>query len=968
MCGIVGVVSSKGARPPDRGRLELAVQALRHRGPDGSGIHLGADVGLGHTRLGIIDLEGGSQPMSNDQASVWTVYNGEIWNFAELRRELEFAGHRFATRCDTEVLIHGYEEWGDAIVSRLNGMFAFAIWDAARRRLLLARDRIGKKPLYVSELDHGVAFGSDVRSVLLASGGQPRLDEERIPEFLFQRYVGAPRTLFRGVERLPPGHILIYESGRIERRSFWMLPDDPDPEPLPPQRLRELLRDSVHLRLMSDVPVGVFLSGGVDSAAVLGLMNEAGAGQVASFTIGFDDPIFDERRVARLTAQRFGTDHNEIVVSRDDFLETLPQLAWFRDEPIAEPAEIPLLLLARFAARQVKVVLSGEGGDELFGGYPKYRAERLLSLPTGAPRLALRTAVSLASRRRTHRQLERALETLALRDELLRWASWFRAFSSADLMGGILTPRLASLATPELLTARLASLLRPYSRVDPARRMLIGDLLTYLPDNMLLRGDRVLMAASVEGRMPLLDHRIVEHVVRAPASQRAGWRASKRVLRDAVADLIPPEVLTQPKRGFPVPVARFLVDGRDRLIDRLLLSERTLDRGLFDRSALADTHRGRACRTERLGTPLVHTCIAGALAAGERRSNDSCSARITGRPRWPAPPRVGHSSMTEPLSPESVRLLYVGGTGRSGSTLLERMLAVNPECFAAGELRYIWERGFRDNLLCSCGEPFRQCEFWQAVESEGFGRLEGAQLERILNAVESIRRFRFVPWLAMRRPRSKLAELVFPDVEEALVKLYRAIAAVSGCSVIVDSSKDGPYAFVLDAIPALNMSLVHLVRDSRAVAYSWRRRKLRPEITDTPTFMPQFPAGRTAYEWVLYNLAFEFFGLRRQSYMRVRYEDLVVDPASILSRVSAFAGFDPALPQQKRTGDASVPPPSLNHSVSGNPIRFVEEPLRIRPDVEWREAMPVGSRALVTAITLPLLARYRYLRNTAGRD
>ncbi|HZU21022.1 MAG TPA: asparagine synthase (glutamine-hydrolyzing) [Gaiellaceae bacterium] len=596
MCGIVGVARAPGGPKPDRALLERAIVALHHRGPDGSGSHVTPNVGLGHTRLSIIDIDGGVQPMANEDGTVWTVYNGEIWNFADLRAQLLAAGHTFATRCDTEVLVHGYEEWGDDLVPRLNGMFAFAIWDDRRERLLLARDRIGKKPLYVSQTGDGLAFGSDVRSLLLASGASPRLNEDALAEFLFQRYVCAPRTLFEGVERLPAGHLLVYERGAAEVRPYWSLPRDARPEVLDPRDLRALLLDSVRLRLMSDVPLGVFLSGGVDSAAVLGLMREAGAGTVASFTIGFDDPVFDERPRARLTAERFGSDHHEVVVGADDFVDALPRLAWYRDEPIAEAAEIPLLLLSEFAGRQVKVVLSGEGGDELFGGYPKYRAERLLGLPTAAPRLALRVAGEVAVRRRSHRQLQRALETLEIRDPLLRWASWFRAFSVADLQR-VLAPELRATASPASLTRPLAERLAPFAHLDAPRQMLVGDLQSYLPDNMLLRGDRVLMAGSIEGRMPLLDYRVIERVCRAPVSQRASWLRSKKVLRQALADVIPDEIQRGPKRGFPVPVARFLLEGRARLADRLVLSERALDRGLFDRGALTSlVDQARASR------------------------------------------------------------------------------------------------------------------------------------------------------------------------------------------------------------------------------------------------------------------------------------------------------------------------------------------------------------------------------------
>jgi asparagine synthase (glutamine-hydrolysing) len=589
MCGLVGVVAAPDARPPDSGRLEQAVRALTHRGPDESGYYVSGPVALGSTRLSIIDLEHGSQPMTNEDGTVVTVYNGEIWNHEELRRELTVAGHRFRTRADTEVLVHGYEEWGESLVRRLNGMFACAIWDSRTERLLLARDRIGKKPLYLVNGESGLAFGSDARSVLIAAGLRPELDTDHVAEFLFQRYVGAPRTLFKRVEKLPPGHLLVFDRTVVRRQRYWTVEPD-GPTPLRPPELRALLLDSVGKRLMSDVPLGIMLSGGVDSAAVLGLMREAGADSVASFTIGFGDPLFDERTTARLTAAAFGSDHHELEVRGSDFRDALPRLSWFRDEPMAEPSEVPLFLLAELAGRHLKVVFSGEGGDELFGGYPKYRAEALLR--TGLVPISLARGVGrLVARRRSHRRLERAVETLTIRDPLLRWASWFRSFAPAEL-AGLLAPPLRTYSEPDALVEPLRTLLAPYSDLDPGRRMLLGDLATYLPDNMLARADKVLMGASLEGRMPLLDYRVIERVSSAPASQRSGLLRSKSILRQAVSDLVPPEVLRRPKRGFPVPVMQLLLEESDGKLDRLLLSERCLSRGIFEPQVLARLVRG----------------------------------------------------------------------------------------------------------------------------------------------------------------------------------------------------------------------------------------------------------------------------------------------------------------------------------------------------------------------------------------
>jgi asparagine synthase (glutamine-hydrolysing) len=332
---------------------------------------------------------------------------------------------------------------------------------------------------------------------------------------------------------------------------------------------------------MSDVPLGVLLSGGLDSSSVLGLMREAGSGQVSSFTVGFSDAVFDERPLARLAAERFGSDHHEIVLDHARFLDAFPRLAWYRDEPIAEPSEIPLLLLSEVAGEHVKVVLTGDGGDELFGGYPKYRAERVLRAGGPVAAMAMRAAGRAAALRPSHRRFGRAVETMGIREPLLRWASWFRSFSPDELCG-LLRPQLARRAAAGALTQPLRDLLAAFDGdLDTGRRMLVADFLTWLPDNMLLRSDKVLMAASVEGRMPLLDRSLIERVANVPASARAGLRSPKAIFRRAVEDLVPTELMRGPKRGFPVPVARFLAEDPNRSLQRLILSERALERRLF---------------------------------------------------------------------------------------------------------------------------------------------------------------------------------------------------------------------------------------------------------------------------------------------------------------------------------------------------------------------------------------------------
>jgi asparagine synthase (glutamine-hydrolysing) len=583
VCGIVGVLAARDAAPPDRERVARAVAALRHRGPDGNGIFADGPLVFGHTRLSIIDVAGGAQPLGNEDGTIQTIFNGEIWNFHELRDTLERAGHTFRTRCDTEVLVHGYEEWGMRLAEHLDGMFAFALWDARAERLLLARDRVGKKPLYVSRTGSGLAFGSDARSVLLAAGLTPSVRRDALAEFLFQRYVGAPRSLFEGIDRLPPGHQAVYDRTTYFEEPYWELHPG-ETRPLEETSLRGLLRESVRARLQSDVPLGVLLSGGIDSSAVLGLMREAGAESIASFTIGFTNPVYDERPLARIAAVRNATEHHEVVVDEHRFHEPLARLAWFRDEPIAEPSEIPLLLLAEEAGRHVKVVLSGDGGDELYGGYPKYAVDRLVRLPMPGRIALLKLASRLSARRAAHRRIDRAVETLAIRDDVERWGSWFRSFSLTEV-GTLLAPDLAATAADDAI-ARLRAVLEPYGYLDAGRRMLVGDFHTYLPDNMLLRSDKVLMGASVEGRMPLLDHHVVERVSDVSAADRIRRGTPKALLRAATSDLIPPEIQTAVKRGFTVPTAALLLDDPHSPLRVLLTSDRLADRGLIDKQAL----------------------------------------------------------------------------------------------------------------------------------------------------------------------------------------------------------------------------------------------------------------------------------------------------------------------------------------------------------------------------------------------
>lgn len=585
MCGIAGFVGSKDTRGlPD---LSPTLAALGHRGPDAHAARSLGPAVLGHTRLSIVDVEHGAQPMANERRTVWTTFNGEIWNYQSLRAQLASRGHLFSTNCDTEVLVHGWEEWGEDLPSRLDGMFAFAVWDLRAETLFLARDRLGKKPLYYAPLENGLSFGSDCRSALLAGGLAPRFEVDALPHLLFHRYVAGSLTPFEGVRRLAPGRRLTYRAGDLRMDSYWSPAASDVPVPVETMDLRASLRDAVRKRLMGDVPVGLFLSGGVDSAIILGLMSEVEPGiRAPTFTVGIPDQTYDERPAARLVARKYGSSHHEVVLSAQDYVDALPRLAWLRDEPIAEPSEVPLFLLAEFAASQsLKVALSGDGGDELFGGYPKYRAERVLQLPTAVPAHALSVAAYLEQRRKSTRLLRRARETLLLRDKHVRWASWFRSFSEVEARD-LVTPKFRPVVGSTRIDAQLTEALSSFRLLDDGRQILLGDLLTYLPENMLLRSDRVLMGASIEGRMPLLDTEVVRKVVNAPARARVSLRQTKALLHKAAGDLVPPEVRQLPKRGFKVPVTDLLQhDGRN-VLDAVLLSDRCLDRGIFEPSAV----------------------------------------------------------------------------------------------------------------------------------------------------------------------------------------------------------------------------------------------------------------------------------------------------------------------------------------------------------------------------------------------
>jgi asparagine synthase (glutamine-hydrolysing) len=608
MCGICGLVSLDGATPPDPGLLRAMSDALVHRGPDSSGEVLQGPAALAARRLAIIDVHGGDQPIANESGEIHVAHNGEIFNHAELRDRLERQGHRFATHCDTEVLVHLYEQHGERLAEDLRGMFAAAVWDGRRRRLLLVRDPFGIKPLYWSAAGGRLAFASELAALMLAPWLSDEVDPDALEAYLAFNSIPAPMTIHRGVHKLPAGHLLTWQEGgevRVERYAR------PAPAPAAELRrepaaelaveLRERLRDSVRAHLVSDVPVGVLLSGGVDSSALTALAAAETPGRVSTFTIGFEERSFDELDGARLVARRYGTDHHELVL-RPDAAALLGELAGVFDEPYANSSALPTYLVSKLAAEHVKVVLSGEGADELFGGYYTYAAHRLADrFGPWAGRLAPLAARLPASTRRASFDLKAKRFTGAAALPALERHHAFKEIFSPALRAELVTRRNGPPADPmALLRARYAET----EGAEPLARLQDVDIGLYLVDDLLTRTDRASMAHSLEARVPYLDREVHALARALPAHLRVRGLAKKRLLRQAVAPLVPRRIVTGRKKGFSIPAAAWL-RGDLQPMARDLLSPEALRRGgLFEPAAvgrLLDEHAaGRHDHSRRL--------------------------------------------------------------------------------------------------------------------------------------------------------------------------------------------------------------------------------------------------------------------------------------------------------------------------------------------------------------------------------
>lgn len=608
MCGICGDILTDRNRKPDAALLKQMVGRMRHRGPDDQGFLVEPGIGLGHARLSIIDLESGCQPIFNETREIAIVFNGEIYNFPELRKDLESRGHRFATRTDTEVIVHLYEECGDDCIERLRGMFAFALYDRRTHRLLAARDRLGKKPFFYAARPNGMAFASELKALVVCPDLSRELDPLALDDYLTFQYVPAPRTILHGVEKLPAAHALAWQEGRVRTWRYWQ------PTFFPKRRISvedagrealDVIDDAVRCRLISDVPLGCFLSGGIDSSIVVAMMRRHVSGPLRTFSIGFRETGFDERADARVVAQHFATEHEEFVVDVDT-VGLLPHLVWHYDEPFADSSALPTYLLSEKTRQHVTVALNGDGGDESFAGYQRYadcgfgvfNTWRRMPGPFrrwlfGPPAAALRTVLPKSG---TIEKIDYINRASLLGDDA-RYCEAMRFFRQAQKQR-LYRPEFAAQLTaagradPMEQTLRaMAELGERAGRID---RMALADLTGYLPDGLMVKADRATMANSLEGRSPFLDHRVVEFAARLPAELRLLGGVTKGLLRKCAAPLFPPGHLDRPKKGFTLPTREWFRDGLNRFGIELLLSSRLTERDLFDPSyirLLFDQHR-----------------------------------------------------------------------------------------------------------------------------------------------------------------------------------------------------------------------------------------------------------------------------------------------------------------------------------------------------------------------------------------
>ena len=586
MCGIFGFVKNSVAGGISQEDAELCLQELSHRGPDASGITTFASSRasgtLGHVRLSIIDLSGGRQPMRSPEGNLLLSYNGEIYNYLSLKQELIAAGHEFIEQSDTEVLLHAYQEWGAACVKRLRGMFAFAIWDMQSESLFLARDQFGKKPLFYMRRDGVLYFASEIKALQKIPNASLSFNASQLANYSIYRYVPSPQTFITEIEKLPAGSQLVWRDGQIEIDRYFL---PPQAEPIPVRmsqscaikRFWKTLDESVRLRMAADVPFGAFLSGGIDSSAIVALMSNHSGQNIKTFSIGFGEEEYSELRYAAVVARHFNTDHHEFLVTQDDLMELLPEVIRYRDAPVCEPSDIPIYLLSKKARQTVKMVLTGEGSDEMLAGYPKHSFERLVPAFQSIPALIRRRVIlplidALPYR---FRRAKTAARNLDVEDFGARMPGWFGALTVDQASSLISLPGQSAL--PGLMHSSGKSALQD---------VLLFDQLSWLPDNLLERGDRMTMAASLEARMPFMDKELASFASSLPNHFLVRGLTTKWILRKAMESVLPNEILRRPKVGFRVPVNIWFRTTMKEYLAEHLLGRDSITKSFYRRNVL----------------------------------------------------------------------------------------------------------------------------------------------------------------------------------------------------------------------------------------------------------------------------------------------------------------------------------------------------------------------------------------------
>ncbi len=627
MCGICGIARISAGPPIDPAVLTAMCREIAHRGPDDEGILILQNVGLGNRRLSIIDLAGGHQPLSNEDGTVWIAHNGEVYNYPELREELVGRGHVFNTKSDTETIVHAYEEWGEEFIQKLRGMFAFALWDQKKQWLLLVRDRVGVKPLYYTLLEDGtLVFGSELKTILIHPGIKRQLEPRALDLFLTLEYIPAPRTIFKNIYKLPAGCFLAYKEGAVTIVKYWDIYPEAVGEKAEPRQapgslpaitddLYALLRESVKLRLVSDVPLGAFLSGGIDSSAIVGLMRELGASPLKTFSIGFKDASYNELDHARRIARKFETEHEEFILE-PQALDLTQKLIRHLDEPFGDFSIFPTYLVSKMARSSVKVVLSGDGGDEIFGGYEHYQAQKLARIPAmpwlgralGAAVRRFRPAEQKKGFWNKTRRFSQGFEHPGgLRH--LRWMMFLSNRAKKALYSEALTSELGGLPRikDDLPFSELLAGLRDFDRTNGE---LYLDLKAYLVDDIMVKVDRMSMAVSLEAREPLLDHKLIEYAFKLQGKLKLHGLTTKWIFKKAMERLLPKENIERSKEGFSIPIKHWLAHELKDLVQDTLSENRVREEGMFNYRAIRkmmDAHiAGRENYSHQLWALLVY--------------------------------------------------------------------------------------------------------------------------------------------------------------------------------------------------------------------------------------------------------------------------------------------------------------------------------------------------------------------------